>query len=71
MKATNNNIYTVLTNLCVSGNTVSWQEMMNAINDSGMKITNWLKVRGVLQYMIKNKMVARTPDIHVEEYVCA
>ena len=55
MKATNNNIYTVLSDLCVSKNTVSWKQIVNEINNSGMKITNWLKVRGVLQYMIKNK----------------
>jgi hypothetical protein len=70
MKATNNNIYKVLSDLCVSGNTVSWKQIVSEINNSGMKMTNWLKVRGVLQYMIKNKMVARTSDIHVEEYVC-
>lgn len=71
MKATPDNIYEVLQNLCISGKTVSFLQMKDAINDSGMKITNWLKVRGVLQYMINNNMVTRTTDLHVEEYFCA
>lgn len=71
MKATPDNIYEVLKNLCISGKTVSFLQMKDAINDSGMKITNWLKVRGVLQYMINKNMVTRTTDLHVEEYFCA
>jgi hypothetical protein len=71
MKATPENIYEVLTRVCISGKTVSFLQMMNAVNDSGMKIKNWLKVRGVLQYMINNNMLSRTSDLHVEEYLCA
>jgi hypothetical protein len=71
MKATPENIYEVLNSVCISGKTVSFLQMMNAVNDSGMKIKNWLKVRGVLQYMINNNMLSRTSDLHVEEYLCA
>jgi hypothetical protein len=71
MKATPDNIYEVLNNVCISGKTVSFLQMMDAINASGMKIKNWLKVRGVLQYMINNNMISRTSDLHVEEYFCA
>ena len=71
MKATPDNIYKVLNNVCISGKTVSFLQMMDAINASNMKIKNWLKVRGVLQYMINNNMISRTSDLHVEEYLCA
>ena len=71
MKATPENIYEVLNSVCISGETVSFLQMMDAVNASGMKIKNWLKVRGVLQYMINNNMLSRTSDLHVEEYLCA
>lgn len=70
MKPTAENIFTVLFYLVENnkGKNVSWKQMVAAVNQSGMKIANWMSVRNVLQFMINEKMVKRTADIHVEEF---
>lgn len=70
MRVTSNNIFTVLSKLAEDnkGKKVAWSQMVQAVNQSGMKIQNWLTVRNVLQFMINEGMVKRTSDVHVEEY---
>jgi hypothetical protein len=72
MQTTNENIFNVLSKLVEEskGKFLTWSQFVAAINKSGMQITNWLKVRGVLQFMINENMIERRQDIHVEEYLC-
>jgi hypothetical protein len=48
-----------------------WTDMVKAINAAGIKITNWMVVRGILQWMIDQQMVVRDADISVERYIAA
>lgn len=68
MRATNENIFSVLDKTIKSGQETSWQEIVASISNE-MSIGNWLKVRGVLQWMINEQMIKRTDSIHVEHYV--
>lgn len=46
---------------------VAWQAIIEAVSKD-MKVKNWLDVRGVLQYMLDQKMIARVQSVMVEEY---
>lgn len=69
MKTTNENIFLVLEKTCEGKKKVSWEQIVDAVKESGMVIKNWMKVRNVLQWFINNGRLVRTTDIHVEEYI--
>ena len=69
MKTTNANIFLVVQG-AISGKTkISWNEIVQEVQDAGLVIKNWLKVRGVLQYFINHGRLVRTSDLRVEEYI--
>ena len=70
MRVTKDAIYEELNLIRMNCEVVSWAEIVKNINDSGMKVKNWLVVRGVLQYMINNGMFVRTADVFNENYIC-
>lgn len=45
-----------------------WSDMMNAVKAAKIKVVNWLDVRGVLQFMINEKLIVRTKNVSKEEY---
>ena len=45
----------------------SWQEIVKVVG-AEIKVKNWLDVRGIIQYMLNNKMIARVNNVHVEAY---
>lgn len=51
----------------ITAQPVDWQVIVKAIEEQ-MAIKNWLKVRGVLQWMINQGQVKRVASVHVEEY---
>lgn len=70
MRVTTDNIFTVLSKLAdeKKGKKISWGQMKESINQAGMKVANWMTVRGVLQFMLNEGILKRTEDVHVEEY---
>jgi hypothetical protein len=48
---------------------VHWKDIVAAVNASGVRVKNWLEVRGIIQWMKDNAVIKRTDDIHVEVYV--
>jgi hypothetical protein len=50
----------------VEGN-IEWKSIVKSVS-AEMKITNWMDVRGILQYMISNKIIKRHPDVTIEAY---
>jgi Fe2+ or Zn2+ uptake regulation protein len=46
---------------------VAWQVIVEAVKKQ-ITIKNWLDVRGVLQYMLDQKMIARVNSVTFEEY---
>ena len=68
MRTTNENIFLVLDKTCEGKKKVSWEQIVKAVNESGMVIKNWMKVRNVLQWFINNGRLSRTSDVRVEEY---
>jgi hypothetical protein len=46
----------------------SWHDVVQAMNENGVKVKNWLKVRGLLQERINLGMIKRTRSVKVEEY---
>ena len=68
MKTTNENIFLVIEKTCDGKKKVSWEQIVNAVKESGMVIKNWMKVRNVLQWFISNNCLTRTSDLRVEEY---
>lgn len=47
-----------------------WSDIIKSVEDANIPINNWLVVRGVLQWMIRDGMVVRTKNIHEEVYQC-
>ena len=45
-----------------------WTDIVQSVEDANIPVKNWLIVRGVLQWMINNKMVVRIKNIHQEQY---
>ena len=45
-----------------------WDDIVNSVNQAKIPVKNWLVVRGVLQWMINEKMVVRTKNVHEEIY---
>ena len=70
MKVTTDNIYTVLKSNLVPGKVISWTDMMVIVQAHGMKVKNWMQVRGVLQFMLNEQMLSRTDNLYKEEYLC-
>lgn len=70
MRVTNNNIYNVICSAAKTGSTISWKDIVAAVKAAGMTVDNWMKVRGVLQFMINEGTLTRTEDVNKEEYIC-
>jgi hypothetical protein len=45
-----------------------WDDIVNSVNQAKIPVKNWLVVRGVLQWMINEKMVVRIKNVHEEKY---
>jgi hypothetical protein len=41
---------------------------MQAVTDAKISVKNWMDVRGVLQFMINEKIVVRIKDVNKEQY---
>ena len=41
---------------------------MQAVIDAKISVKNWMDVRGVLQFMINEKIVVRIKDVNKEQY---
>jgi hypothetical protein len=45
-----------------------WDDIINSVNQAKIPVKNWMDVRGVLQWMINQKMVVRIKNVHEEKY---
>tara|TARA_R110002153_G_scaffold19304_1_gene66834 strand:- start:161 stop:400 length:240 start_codon:yes stop_codon:yes gene_type:complete len=53
----------------VSGKVVvSWPEIMDAVNNDGIKINDWRQVRNVMHQFVVANLLSRTEDLSKEEY---
>jgi hypothetical protein len=68
MKTTKENIFLVIEKTATGKKIVSWQQIVDAVKESGMVIKNWMTVRNVLQWFINDRVLIRTSDLWVEEY---
>jgi len=68
MKTTKENIFMVIEKTASGKKIVSWQQIVEAVKESGMVIKNWMTVRNVLQWFINDRVLIRTSDLYVEEY---
>ena len=68
MKTTKENIFLVIQKTCSNKKIVSWQQIVDAVKESGMVIKNWMTVRNVLQWFINANVLIRTDNLTVEEY---
>lgn len=64
-----NQIFAVFDELIAGHNSFDWSAVVKAVKATKIPVTNWLKVRGVLQWFINEGTLVRTPSVHVEEYV--
>lgn len=46
-----------------------WSQIVEAIKNAGIKVKNWLTVRGELQGLINAGTISRTKNLHKEIYV--
>ena len=45
-----------------------WDDIINSVNQAKIPVKNWMDVRGVLQWMINQKMVVRIKNVYIEQY---
>jgi hypothetical protein len=48
-----------------------WSDIVQSINDAKITIKNWMTVRGVLQWMLDEKIIVRVNNVHKEQYIIA
>ena len=60
-------IYEKLTEI-ITTDPKPWPEIVAEIKTAKIDVKNWLVVRGVIQFMINEGMIARVDDIFVEKY---
>ena len=46
-----------------------WADIVQSVEDAKIPVKNWMHVRGVLQWMINEKIIVRVKDVHKEQYV--
>ena len=64
----NQKIFNALNEKLSKNPNCSWKELSAAVTAAAIPIKNWRTVRGVLQFMLNEKMVARTNNLHHEIY---
>ena len=52
-----------------NNNKASWEMISAAIKAAGLTPKNWMSVRNSLQGLLNAKWIARTKDVHNEEYI--
>ena len=55
----------------VSNGVCEWGDIMQSVNEEKITIKNWMVVRGILQWMLDEKMIVRVADVHKEQYTLA
>ena len=48
-----------------------WSDIVHSVNDAKIIVKNWMTVRGVLQWMLDEKMIVRVANVHKEQYIVA
>ena len=63
----NEKIYNAIQTALRNG-TCTWSDIMQAVTDAKISVKNWMDVRGVLQFMINEKIVVRIKNVNKEQY---
>ena len=52
----------------ISNGSCAWSDIVQSVEDAKIPVKNWMHVRGVMQWMISEKIIVRIKDIHTEQY---
>ena len=63
----NEKIYNAIQTALRNG-TCTWSDIVKSVEDAKIPVKNWMDVRGVMQWMINEKIIVRIKDIHTEQY---
>ena len=63
----NEKIYNAIQTALRNG-TCTWSDIVKSVEDAKIPVKNWMHVRGVMQWMINEKIIVRIKDIHTEQY---
>lgn len=47
---------------------ISWGDIRDAVKASNARVSNWMTIRGVLQWFIAEGLIKRTCNLRAEEY---
>ena len=64
----NEKIFNAIQKAIVNGS-CSWADIVQSVEDAKIPVKNWLIVRGVLQWMINEKIIVRVKDVEKEQYI--
>jgi len=53
----------------ISNGSCEWSDIVQSVEDAKIPVKNWMEVRGVLQWMRNEKIIARVKDVHKEQYI--
>jgi hypothetical protein len=63
----NEKIYNAIQTAFRNG-TCAWSDIVKSVEDAKIPVKNWMDVRGVLQWMLNEKIIVRIKDVHKEQY---
>jgi len=63
----NEKIYTAIQTALLNGS-CEWSDIVKSVEDAKIPVKNWMVVRGVLQWMLNEKIIVRIKDVHKEQY---
>ena len=69
MKAQDLAYYIIQDFLSEGRESFTWRELSDAIKSHNITVKNWITIRSVLQYYIKEGLIARHDDIRTESYI--
>jgi len=51
------------------GKSFNWDDLMNSVKASNVKVKNWMTVRSILQAYISEGFIKRSDNLHNEDYL--
>ncbi len=51
------------------GKSFNWDDLINSVKASNVKVKNWMSIRSILQAYISEGFIKRSDNLHNEDYL--
>lgn len=66
-KAHRTRVAEIIMSLAQEDGGVLWEDIVKSVR-AEFTVTNWLRIREVMQFLLNNKLISRTDNIHEERF---